>query len=294
MAESVPAEQRAKWSARLQSGEPVGVLIAATVGFVLVPWLDRMALPMEGWRIAFLVSSITGFMALVFRQWMTESPLWLAKIHRELPEKQPSTWQVLKPFWPLMGLAWVLAVFKLGTYWTCYTWLPRFIKESYAAVWGEGYGWFQLSWFAMGQIGQFIGMLVFGHLADTWGRRRSFTVFSLLTAAALLPLALFWTPLLTYHRTVFWGLMLLLGFGSGCTAGFGALLAELFPTGARTLAMGTVYNMARGIQVLAPVLVAYAVAGAGIMGGLLVPTSLALLTAGWVWCLPEKRSEALS
>ena len=146
----------------------------------------------------------------------------------------------------------------------------------------------------MGQVGQFIGMLAFGHLADTWGRRRSFTAFSLLTAFALLPLALFWTALITYHREVFWVLMLMLGFGSGCTAGFGALLSELFPTQARTLAMGTVYNMARGIQVLAPVLVAYAVTGSGIMGGLLVPTSLAVLTACWVWLLPEKRAAVLS
>ena len=37
--------------------------------------------------------------------------------------------------------------------------------------------------------------------------------------------------------------MFALGLGSGCTAGFGALLAELFPTQVRNFAMGTTYNL---------------------------------------------------
>ena len=44
--------------------------------------------------------------------------------------------------------------------------------------------------------------------------------------------------------------MLTLGLGSGCTAGFGALLAELFPTEVRSTAMGATYNLARAAQLL--------------------------------------------
>jgi hypothetical protein len=83
--------------------------------------------------------------------------------------------------------------------------------------------------------------------------------------------------------------MRLLGFGSGCTAGFGALLAELFPTEVRATAMGTTYNMARAVQIGAPVLVGYAVATHGLAGGLSVPLVLALATGSWVWLLPETR-----
>jgi hypothetical protein len=88
--------------------------------------------------------------------------------------------------------------------------------------------------------------------------------------------------------------MLLLGFGSGCTAGFGALLAEIFPTSRRTLAMGTVYNLARGVQLFAPVLVAYAVSQGGLRAGLLVPTALAIATGTWVWTLPDRARARLS
>ena len=79
----------------------------------------------------------------------------------------------------------------------------------------------------------------------------------------------------------------------GARLGFGALLAELFPTEVRSTAMGTTYNLARTVQLGAPVLVGYAVAWRGLSGGLSVPLVLALLTASWVWVLPETRGIVL-
>jgi nitrate/nitrite transporter NarK len=87
--------------------------------------------------------------------------------------------------------------------------------------------------------------------------------------------------------------MLVLGVGSGCTAGFGALLAELFPSEVRGVAMGATYNLARTAQLIAPVVVQAAVARAGLAGGLSVPLLLAIATAAWVWVLPETRGIAL-
>ena len=135
-------------------------------------------------------------------------------------------------------------------------------------------------------------MLTFGRFADGYGRRRAFSLYSLLTAAALAPLAFAWQTL-SAHPPLFWGVMFCLGLGSGCTAGFGALLAELFPTELRGIAMGTTYNLARTAQLGAPVLVAWAVERAGLAGGLSVPLVLALATASWVWVLPETRGIAL-
>lgn len=282
IAESVPAEKRARWAAFLQSGEPVGVALAAFVGFMIAP------LPWAGWRHIFMFSALSGILVLFFRRFIHESPIWEKAPRKSSAERL----QLLKPFiasfWPLMLLAWVLAVFKLGTYWTCYLWLPTFIKESFGTEIGKS-----TLWIMTGQVGQFFGMYAFGQVADKVGRQWAFTVFSLLTACALLPLALFWNDLFHHQQGIFWGLMLLLGVGSGCTAGFGALLAEIFPTAQRTFAMGTVYNLARGIQFLAPVIVGMAVKSHGIEGGLLVPATLALLTAAWVWTLPERRGQPL-
>jgi MFS family permease len=85
-----------------------------------------------------------------------------------------------------------------------------------------------------------------------------------------------------------------LGLGSGCTAGFGALLAELFPTDIRHFSMGTTYNMARAVQFFAPVVVNQFVVRYGLAGGLSVPIALALATATWVWTLPETRFRDLA
>ncbi len=281
IAESVPAEKRGRWSAFLQSGEPIGVALAAIVGFVIAP--------VVGWRAVFGWSALTGLLALAFRRYMKESPLWLKSPRLSSVERLQAVQPFLRQFWPLMLLAWVLALFKLGTYWTCYTWLPRFIQESFGVV---AMGKSAL-WILLGQLGQFMGMYLFGMVADQAGRRWAFTLFSSLTAIALLPLALFWDVLFHHYQQLFWFLIFLLGIGSGCTAGFGALLSELFPTLQRTFAMGTVYSFARGAQVLAPVIVMWAVQRGGIESGLLVPTTLAILTAAWVWALPERRGQAL-
>jgi MFS family permease len=186
-----------------------------------------------------------------------------------------------------MLLAWVLGVFKLGTYWSCYIWLPGFLKNEMHQDLSHS-----LAWIVTAQAGQLTGMLGFGVVADKVGRRPAFCVYSLVTAAALGALAFRWQALLE-TPAAFWAVMLLLGLGSGCTAGFGALLAELFPTEVRGAAMGTTYNLARGAQLLAPVAVSAAVAKAGLSGGLSVPLVLAVLTATWVWVLPETKGIAL-
>jgi MFS family permease len=135
-------------------------------------------------------------------------------------------------------------------------------------------------------------MLAFGVVSDRVGRRPAFAAFSFLTACAIAPLAFAWSWL-SAHPPVFWATMLLLGLGSGCTAGFGALLAELFPNELRGFAMGTTYNLARSVQLAAPIAVSHAVGAYGLAGGLSVPLGLAIATGTWVWVLPETRGIAL-
>jgi MFS family permease len=273
LAEAVAPDRRGRWSAALQSGEPLGVALATVVGFTV--------LPRVGWRAVLVGSSATAVLALAVR------------MSSHLPDQAPSrSAGALREFFrpdvsARLGAAWLLGVFKLGTYWTCYTWLPSFLVREMHQQTGRS-----LAWLLTAQCGQLAGMLTFGSVADRLGRRPAFAIYSTLTACALAPLALAW-PWLSDRPALFWTTMLALGVGSGCTAGFGALLAELFPTEIRSAAMGTTYNLARAAQLLAPVVVQAAVARAGLAGGLGVPFVLALATASWVWVLPETRGIAL-
>lgn len=279
VAESTPPAMRGRASALLQAGEPMGVGLAAIVGFLVTPVI--------GWRAVFLVSSASAFIAFLVRRHLPESQLWVAQKEERL---SPAQALVLIARYRLVGATlkgFLLGVFKLGTYWTCYTWLPKFLQQEFHQPIGRS-----ALWMLTAQFGQFLGMLVFGYLADRYGRRLLFTLFSFLTAAALYPLAFHWQQLLP-HPLLFWGTLFALGLGSGCTAGFGALLAELFPTDIRNFAMGTTYNTARGVQFFAPIVVSLFVARYGLAGGLSVPLVLAIATGTWVWTLPETRGRNL-
>jgi MFS family permease len=272
LAEAVAPELRGRASAMLQSGEPVGVALAAVAGYLVMP--------IVGWRAVLVGSSATALLALAMR------------LSMHLPDRPAARRVTLGDLsrariGRTMLAAWLLGVFKLGTYWTCYTWLPSFLLHEMKQGVGRS-----VAWVLTAQLGQLAGMLSFGVVADRIGRRPAFAAFSLLTAAALAPLALAWQPL-SAHPLAFWATMLLLGFGAGCTAGFGALLAELFPTEVRGAAMGATYNLARTAQLVAPVVVGWAVAAHGLAGGLGVPLGLAIATASWVWALPETRGIAL-
>lgn len=272
LAEAVEPSYRGRASAFLQSGEPAGVALAAVAGYLLVP--------LVGWRWVMIGSSATALLAFAMR----------SSIH--LPntpaERHPGIRELMAAgIGGRMVRAWILGVLKLGTYWTCYTWLPSFLLHQM----NQGVGR-SLTWVITAQAGQLTGMLTFGHVSDRFGRRPAYAAYSLITAAAIAPLAFAWQTL-SANPLWFWADMALLGFGSGCTAGFGALLAELFPNEVRGAAMGTTYNLARAVQLGAPLLVAWAVARHGLAGGLSVPLLLAVGTALWVWMLPETRGVEL-
>jgi MFS family permease len=278
--EASPAHMRGRAAAFLQAGEPVGVGAAAVVGLLVTPLI--------GWRWVFLASSASAGVAFVARRHLPESPLWNRQKEDRLSPVGALLWLAHNHYVPLLIKGWLLGVFKLGTYWTCYIWLPKFLQNQFHQPIG-----LSALWILTAQSGQLLGMLLFGYVADRYGRRQAYTVYSLLTAAALYQLAFQWQRLLP-HPALFWSVMFAMGLGSGCTAGFGALLAELFPTHVRNFAMGTTYNCARGVQFFAPMVVSVFVANYGLRGGLGVPLVLALATASWVWVLPETRLRNLA
>ena len=273
LAEAVDSARRGRASAALQAGEPVGVALAAVAGYVILPHV--------GWRAVMIGSSVTALLALAARRSM--------HLPNEPAAATPPSFAELRRarLGGTMVRAWILGVCKLGTYSTCYTWLPHFLQHEMHQTTAKS-----LTWMLTAQGGQLVGMLTFGQVADRVGRRPAFAIYSLVTACGIAPLAFGWTWL-SDHPPLFWCSMLVLGLGSGCTAGFGALLAELFPTEVRSMAMGTTYNCARAAQLLAPVIVHQAVLADGIRGGLSVPLVLAIATASWVCVLPETRGITL-
>ena len=139
------------------------------------------------------------------------------------------------------------------------------------------------------QIGAFLGYTCFGFFADRYGRRPTFVVF-VLCAAVCVPL---------YGFFAYSSLMLLLTgpllgfFGHGYFSVFGAILAELFPSGIRATAQGLCYNAGRAISALAPMTIG-AIADRSGIGTALASTSIFyVIGAMLIYLLPETKGRTL-
>jgi MFS family permease len=291
MAEIYPKEKRGRAAALLQIGEPLGVALAVISGLWIAPRL--------GWRCVFILSALPALLVLFVRRHVVESPLWLAK--KDAPRRP-----FLEPYrlvWrhhrARAAQAWLLGASKLGTYWLTYVWLPEYFMELEANARAAGqvlplaFSAIRLKFILVAQGAQFVGMLAFGWFSDKAGRRPAFCLYSLLTAAGLWALAMHGAEILA-RPALFWPAMGAVGFGSGCTAGFGALLAELFPTSVRNTAMGAVYNLSRSFQFVTQALMGVLAATVGVSHGLLLAFALALFTAAWIWTFPETKGTALA
>ncbi len=286
MAEIFPKEQRGRAAALLQAGEPLGVALAVLGGLVLEPRV--------GWRMVFFLSALPAVLIVFIRRYIHESPLWLARQAIIKPAGFFEQYAVLaRCHWRRALQGWILGCSKLATYWLTFVWLPEYFAELDKLNHSNAFDAIRLKFILVAQGGQLVGMLAFGWLSDRAGRRPAFTLYSLVTAAGILALSLY-GPQMIANPVLFWPAMGAVGLGSGCTAGFGALLAELFPTSIRNTAMGTVYNMARGFQFVTQLAMGYLAATAGVAKGLLLAVAFALFTATWVWTFPETRGIALS
>ena len=69
VAETVPADRRAQYAGYVQTGAPLGVLLAAAAGGYLAPAI--------GWRLTFMLSGIPAiFVLAAVLKWMPESDIW--------------------------------------------------------------------------------------------------------------------------------------------------------------------------------------------------------------------------
>ena len=284
VAETWPAEHRGKAIGLTQSGWAIGYLLAALFAALI--------LPTYGWRPLFLVGALPALLTVWIQRTIPEPEIWKTtkQSEREQGRRLTPLSAILKP--PLMRrtvIATLLCTSLLFAYWGLFTWIPAYLSSPVSQG-GAGMSIVKSSgWIVPVQIGAFAGYLLFGVLADRFGRRPVLLVF-VLGAAALAPAYGF------AGRSQIVLLMLgpLIGFfGHGYFSAFGAMLAELFPSSIRATAQGITYNSGRAVSALAPLLIG-AVAGRFGIGAALAFTSIFYVIGGLlVLFLPETKGEAL-
>jgi len=278
VAETWPAEHRAKAVGIMQSGWALGYMAAAG----LSAWI----LPRWGWKVLFLSGVFPAFGTLALRRKLHEPEIW-RQARRSVARprvRQLFEGELLSR--TLLGTA--LATAVLFAYWGLFTWIPGFLSASRERG-GAGLDIVHTSEFVVPmQLGAFAGYVSFGWLADKIGRRPAFV--SYVVGAALV------TPIYGASRSP--QVLLLLGpavgfLGTGFFSLFGAMLAELYPTAVRGAAAGVVYNIGRGLSSLAPFTVGFFADRYGIGASLALNSAFFLLGAALIFTLPETKQAEL-
>ena len=297
--ETFPARMRARFAAVMQTGAPAGIALAAVVGGFVEPFFARTLGPGWSWRACFFVSVLPALLVVVIRRKMPESDVW--ERWREHPERRAGSGgqffvelrrdRTIRRLF-LLGL--VLAVTDMSAYWFTYTWMPRYLYDKLGFSMARS-GLFML----VTQAGGLLGYLSFGVVADWKGRRAAYSLYSVVWAAGLLAVTWFWGAIVAWPvLTLFF--MFLVGIGTGNFSGYGPIFSELFPTRIRNTAMGSAFNLARGVQFFTPLLITWVAArpwlsperSLGI--GISIGAFFALATGLWVWMLPETRGTRIT
>jgi MFS family permease len=278
VAETWPAEHRAKAVGIMQSGWALGYLLAAG--------MTALILPRWGWKPLFMAGLLPAFFALALRSKLQEPEIWRENANKP---RVSAAGIFRAPLLRRTVLASALATSVLFAYWGLFTWIPGFLSASRVRG-GAGLSIVRTSGFIVPmQIGAFAGYIAFGWLADKIGRRPAFLIYVL--GAAIV------TPIYGASRDA--RTLLLLGpavgfLGTGFFSLFGAMLAELYPTSLRGAGQGFVYNIGRGLSSMAPWVVGFFADRYGIGASLALNSAFFVLGAALIFTLPETKQVQLT
>jgi MHS family shikimate/dehydroshikimate transporter-like MFS transporter len=275
LAEHAPAGRRGFYASFVQTGVQLG-LLAGTLSFLLVGWLDRDDLLAWGWRIPFLISFMMIFVSLYFRLRIAESPVFRAMERDRTVVARPvrsvlrhSRRQFLVGVGAHVGDT--AAVYIYTTFLLLY--LPKMMEDGRA-----------VALTAMVLFGLVIIALqpVYGALSDRIGRRPLNLFGTVFTALFAYPLFL----LLETRQPV----LITLGLIVATAAGFApvvavqpAFYAELFGAGVRYTGFAASREVGAAVSGFSPLVAAALLSAAGgqpwLVAGWLVVTSLVSVVA---------------
>lgn len=277
VSETFPAKHRGKALAFVQSSWAIGYGLAAAVNLVVMPiW---------GWRGVFFVGVLPALFTLWIRRKVEEPEMW----RRTSGE---SRGRIGELFTPGRASTTVFIILMnaccLFGWWGLNLWVPAYLNLPPERG-GIGLSSSAMSWFVIAmQVGMWFGYVSFGYIADAIGRKRAYVLFVLM-ASLLLPL---------YGNISAPTALLFLGpavafFGTGYYSGFGAVIAELYPTSVRATAAGVGYNVGRIASAAAPFVVG-SMAGTRGFGVAFAITGAAFFLAALAWIgIPETGNKEL-
>ena len=281
VAETWPSAWRGRALGIVQSSWAIGYALAAIVA--------NLILSRANWRWVFFVGVVPAVFTLWIQHNVPEPELWHR--HAQAPPlsraEKGDLWRAALPrLLPLLSMN----TFLMFAWWGLFTWIPAYLALP-AAKGGRDFTELGFTSFlvVLNLCGMLPGYLLFGTLADAFGRKRTMILYLAVGALCVPAFAIARHPaliLVTASITAF--------FGGGSFSGSAILGSELFPTRIRATALGISYNTARGISAIAPFIIGtlgdrYGLSYAFSASALAF--ALAAISAAWV---PETRGMELT
>lgn len=275
-AEAVPARWRARATSWVGIGFQFGVLAAALISAPVIAAF--------GWRALFVIGAIPAVFAMVVRKGVDEPAKFSSAAER--PSLRESLAPLVNtPAARRISLAMLIltSVQNFG-YFGIMTWLPTYLAKQYGmTLTGSSL------WTAVTVAGMMVGIIAFGQLADRVSRRAAFWIFQIGAAVSVLAYSQ-----ITNHALLMAAGFVMGAFANGTLGGYGALLAELYPTHARATAQNVLFNIGRGVGGFAPLVIALLAQTYGFPAALAMLPVIYLLGFLAMFLVPERRGAELS
>ncbi len=263
VAEWVPARQRGRLLVLLSSFWSYGWILAALMGFLIIPSF--------GWQAAFLVGALPALYVLVLRRGVPESPRYLMTTGRrkeaiEVLQRMGVKEEILDAnssasldsnmsrssvkllFAPLYLrrtiLVWILWFSLFFTFYGIFIWLPSLLLA-------RGLGLVRsLEYILLMSLAQLPGYFLTGYLADRAGRRWTFVALMLLSAISAGIFGMTVEP----AQVLFWGVLLNFFYAGNYALAY-AYTPEVYGTGVRATGTGWATAFGRAGAAIAPLTV---------------------------------------
>jgi MFS family permease len=282
----------------LQSAFGAGAVMAAVIWFFLNTY---QPLGSETWRLLFVIGALPGLCVFYLMRALEESERWLTAVRERRWDaiegqtesagatsgKRPFTMTSLFRSPEARRRLWLTFLMSLATttgWWAVSTWSPVY-AEQLAAAQGEPAGVWGARVALVYTLGGWIAYMSSGFVADALGRRK-YLLFLFAGSLVITWATYLWTgDLWTFSALAFLNGVITLGFGFSWMAIYPV---ELFTSSVRSTAASVVFNGARLIAWVFPIIAGTVVANfGGITNAALIISSIYVIGLFVPWFLPE-------
>jgi len=271
LGESWPPRSRGRAASVLQSAFAMGLVLASVV------WLYVAPFGPSAWRAMFLIGVLPALSVLWIRRSVRESDLWVAARDRRQLARQrlagghavSADDRALTGFTVKrillapdlrrrLALLLVLSICTIVAWWAVSTWIPFYAGQIAAKAGGNAQRWVALAGLYY-NLGAILGFVVFGVLADTWGRKPTMVLYY--AGSIVLVVVLF---RVVQDPFTFLMVAAVNGFFTvGQFAWMPVYLPELFPTDVRGSAISLVFDVTRYLAAAGPLLAGWLIVSLG-------------------------------